>query len=116
MKKNNLLVEFVVGAAVIMLASYLFEGVYVKNFTTAFLVAIILSLLNTFLKPILTILALPVTILTLGIFQLIINGFVLSIATSFLTPDFQINGFPLTVGCSIFISILYSLLGIGKDE
>lgn len=116
MKKNNLLVEFVVGAAVIMLASYFFDGVYVKNFTTAFLVAIILSLLNTFLKPVLTILALPVTILTLGIFQLIINGFVLSIATNLLSPDFQINGFPLTVGCSIFISILYSLLGIGKDE
>ena len=113
---GKLVMKVILGGAVIMLMSYLFEGVYVKDFTVAFLVAFILWLLNTFLKPILTIIAFPITLLTLGLFQLIINGFILSIATSLLAPDFQIQSFSLTILCSIFISIFYSILGLNKDE
>ena len=82
------------GGAVILLMSYLFDGVYVKDFFVAFLVAIVLSLLNTFVKPVLTLIAFPITLMTLGFFQLIINAFILSLASS----------------------ILYSVLGINKDE
>ena len=117
MKKiGKLVLEFVLGGAVIMLMSYLFDGVYVKDFTVAFLVAFVLSLLNTFIKPILSFIAFPITFMSLGLFQLVINGFILSIATDLLSPDFQIQSFGLTIICSIFISILYSLLGIGKDD
>lgn len=116
MKKGitNLVLDFVLGAAVIMLMGYLFDGVYVKDFQVAFLVAVVLALLNTFIKPILTIIALPITILSLGIFQLVINGFVLELAQSVLTPDFHIESFGLTIIASVIISILYSILGIGK--
>lgn len=116
MKKGitNLIMELILGAAVIMLMSYWFEGFYVKDFVVAFLVALVLTLLNTFIKPILTIIALPITILSLGIFQLIINGFILTLATDILAPDFQIASFGLTIIASICISIIYSLLGIGK--
>lgn len=118
MKKGigHFILELILGGAVIMLMSYLFDGVYVKDFTVAFLVALVLSLLNTFIKPILTIIALPITILSLGIFQLVINGFILTLATDILRPDFYIHGFGLTILVSIFISLLYSLLGIGKDD
>lgn len=118
MKKNltHLFVDFIMGAAIIMLMSYFFEGVYVKNFTVAFLVAIVLSLLNTFIKPILTLIALPITIMSLGIFQLIINGFILTLATDILRPDFYIHGFGLTIVVSVLISFFYSVLGIGKDD
>lgn len=109
---KKMVLNFVMGAAVIMLMSYVFEGVYVKDFSVAFLVAIVLSLLNTFVKPILKFIAFPVTFLTLGIFNLIINGFILHLAAAILAPDFSISGFALTIVCSICISILYSLFGI----
>ena len=109
MKKGimSLILELALGACVIMLMGYWFDGVYVKDFGVAFLVALVLALLNTFIKPILTIIA-------LGIFQLIINGFILTLATDILAPDFQITSFGLTIIASICISIIYSLLGIGK--
>ena len=113
---KRMLSQLLLGGAVIMLMGYLFEGVYVKDFTVAFLVALVLSLLNTFVKPVLSFFAFPITFMTLGLFQLVINGFVLSIATHVLAPDFQIQSFGLTIICSIFISVLYSLLGIGKDD
>lgn len=113
---KRMLSQLLLGGAVIMLMGYLFEGVYVKDFTVAFLVALVLSLLNTFVKPVLSFIAFPITFMTLGLFQLVINGFVLSIATHVLAPDFQIQSFGLTIICSIFISVLYSLLGIGKDD
>ena len=111
MKKGimSLILELALGACVIMLMGYWFDGVYVKDFGVAFLVALVLALLNTFIKPILTIIALPITI-----FQLIINGFILTLATDILAPDFQITSFGLTIIASICISIIYSLLGIGK--
>ena len=109
---KKIFINFVLGAAVIMLMSYVFEGVYVKDFTIAFLVAIVLSLLNTFVKPVLKLIAFPITFLTLGIFNLIINGFILYLATAILAPDFAIAGFGLTIICSICISILYSIFGI----
>ena len=117
MKKGitGFVLEFILGAAVIMLMSYLFAGVYVKDFSVAFLVAIVLALLNKFVKPILTVLALPITIMSLGLFQLIINGIILQLATVVLSPDFKIASFGLCILCSICISILYSILGIGKD-
>lgn len=110
----DLCLEFLLGAAVIMIVSYIFPGVYVKDFTVAILVAIVLALLNTFVKPILSLIALPITILSLGIFQLIINGLVLALAQAILAPDFYISSFGLTIIISIVISLLYSLLGIGK--
>ncbi|MCD7809964.1 MAG: phage holin family protein [Erysipelotrichaceae bacterium] len=111
---SDLLIEFILGAVVILIVSYMFPGVYVKNFTVAFLIAVILAVLNTFVKPVLTVIALPFTILTLGLFQLIINGFVLSLAEVILAPDFYIASFSLTIIISLVISLLYSILGIGK--
>lgn len=116
MKKGvtNFVLDLVLGAGVIMLISYMFDSVYVKDFGVAFLVALVLSLLNTFVKPILTFIALPITILTLGLFQLLINGFILTIATNILAPDFIITSNSMTIIVAICISILYSMLGIGK--
>lgn len=118
MKKSigQFLMELILGGGVMLIMAYFFDGVYVKDFKVALLIALVLSLLNTIVKPILSFIAFPVTLLSLGLFQLVINGFVLSIATSILAPDFQIESFGLTILCSIFISICYSVLGIGKDD
>ena len=110
----RLILEFILGGAVIMLTTYIFDDVYVKDFDVACLIAIVLALLNTFVKPVLSFIAFPITILSLGLFQLVINGFVLEIAQMILAPDFYIPSFGLTILMSVVISILYSLLGIGK--
>lgn len=116
MKKGftGFVLQFVLGAGVILLMSYIFDGVYVKNFSVAFVVAIVLSLLNKFVKPILKLLTLPLNFLTLGIFGFIINGLMLLLSTMILAPDFQIASFGLCIIVSICISILYSILGIDK--
>lgn len=105
--------ELVLGAAVIMVMSYLFEGFYVKDFQVAFLIAVVLTVLNKIVKPVLKVLAFPLTIMTFGLFHLIINAFILQLAVMVLTPDFTIASFGLSIVAAICISILYSLLGIG---
>lgn len=116
MKKgiSGFVLQLILGAGVIMLTSYLFEGVYIKDFSVAFLVAIVLTLLNKFIKPILKLLALPLTFMTFGLFGLIINGLILYMATIVLAPDFQIAGFGLCILTSIIVSVLYSILGLDK--
>ena len=111
---SNFVMQFILGAGVIYLMSYLFEGVYVKDFGVAFVVAIVLALLNKFIKPILTIFTLPINIMSFGLFGLIINGIILTICANIMAPDFQIATFGLSILVSICISILYSILGIKK--
>lgn len=107
--------EFILGAIIIMIISYMFDSVYVKDFTVALLVAVVLAILNKIIKPILTVLAFPITLLTLGIFQLFINGFILKLATMILSPDFQIGSFFMMIVTSICISIMSNIVGIGHD-
>ncbi|MCQ0110652.1 putative membrane protein [Zhouia amylolytica] len=86
--------------AVIILAKIL-GGVSVESYTTAIIVAIVLGLLNYIIKPILIILTLPVTILTLGLFLLIINAIIILLA------DSLVGGFTVT---NIWWALLFSLL------
>lgn len=109
------ILEFVLGAIIIMIISYMFDSVYVKDFTVALLVAVVLAILNKLIKPILTVLAFPITLMTLGIFQLIVNGFILKLATMILAPDFQISSFFMMIVTSICISIMSGIVGIKND-
>jgi len=97
----NLITRIIISTISIMVVGYILPGVVVSSVYTAFIVAIILALLNSIVKPILIILTLPVTILTLGLFLLVINGFIVLIANHF------INGFSVS---SLFIAIVFSLL------
>ena len=111
---KNLFMRLLLSGAVIMLMPYLFDGVYVKDFITAVLVALVLSFLNSFVKPILKFLTFPINFLSLGLFSLVINGFILNICTSILSPDFYIESFGLMIIVSIVISIFNSFLGLNK--
>lgn len=79
--------------------------------TTAALIlaAVIFGILNVTVKPILKLLALPVTIMTMGLFLLVINGAVLQL-TDLFVPNFEITGFLASVGAAILISIINSIL------
>ncbi len=98
-----------INSIVIFAGAYLLEGVNVKNFFTAVGVALLLAILNTFLKPILLFLTLPLTIVTLGLFILVINAWILLIVNK-LIDGFTIKGFWWAVLYSIFISIANAVM------
>ena len=91
MKKGftDFVFKFILAAGVIYLMGYLFEGVYVKDFSVAFVVAIVLALLNKFVKPLLKIFTLPINILTFGLFGLIVGPVVLVILKNVFETMFE---------------------------
>lgn len=95
-------------AAVLLIANFL-NGVHVDNFTVAIIVALVLGFLFAFLKPILVILTLPVTIITLGLFLLVINTLLILLAGKIVT-GFTVDGFWTAMIFSILLSITQSIL------
>jgi len=98
--------------AVIAIANFL-PGVEVSNFTNALFVAIVLGLLRITVKPILIIITLPVTLLSLGLFLLVVNAIIIMLAGYFVT-GFTVAGFWVaflfSILLSMFQSVLYSFL------
>lgn len=94
--------------AVILLANIL-PGVQVNAFGSAIIVALVLSLLNFLVKPILVLLTLPVTILTLGLFLLVINALIILLASS-LVSGFNVDGFWYALLFSLLLAVLESIL------
>lgn len=84
-------------------------GVHIESFTTALAVAVVLGVLNVIIKPILFILTLPVTILTLGLFMFVINAFLI-ILTSKLVPGFIVDSFWWALLYSILISLISAFI------
>jgi putative membrane protein len=112
------LVKWLFMTAAVLVASYLLDGVRVDNFMSAVFAAAALGILNAFFRPVLIILTLPVTILSLGLFTFIINAFLLKLA-AFIIPGFYVEGFWTAVFGSLLISIvswaLNSLIADRRD-
>jgi putative membrane protein len=87
----------------------------IDSLYTGFIVAIVLSLLNTIVKPVLIILTLPVTIVTLGLFLLVLNGFIVLIANQFI-HGFSVNGLFTAILFSILVSLINGLLGVNSNK
>lgn len=104
----NILIKWLFNALVIMVAAYLLPGVHIANFITALAIALILSVLNLSIRPLLIILTLPLTIFTLGLFLLVINALMI-LLTSSLVPGFEVDGFWWAVLYSILISVIHLL-------
>ena len=113
----NLLLRILLTSGLVLLIAHFMPGVHVASFTTALIVAIVLGLLNIFIKPILVILTLPVTILTLGLFLLVINALMILLCTK-IVGGFSVDTFWTALIFSIILSVLQSimngLLGEGK--
>ncbi len=88
----NFLIRLLISTLAVILSAYLLPGVAVDSFITALLVAIVLSLLNVIVKPILVILTIPITILTLGLFLLVINALIIMLASSIIS-GFTVDNF-----------------------
>jgi putative membrane protein len=92
-----------------MVVSYLLPGVHVTNFFTAFILAIVLAFLNYIVKPILVIFTIPLTVLTLGLFLLVINAIIILLASG-LVSGFEVDGFWWAILFSLLLSLTNSFL------
>lgn len=105
----NLIIRLLVTAVVAFFLTKVLSGVHIDGFSTALVFAIVLGVLNLIVTPILKILGLPLTILTLGLFSLVINALVILIADYFI-DGMQVDGFWWAFIFSIALSLITSLL------
>ncbi|MGE0803302.1 MAG: phage holin family protein [Lautropia sp.] len=101
----KLLLGWAINAAALFLLPYLVPAVQMKSFGTALLVALVIGLLNTFIRPVLFILTLPITVLTLGLFTLVLNGLMFWLASRFI-DGFAVDGFWWAVLGALVYSII----------
>jgi putative membrane protein len=105
----NFIVRTLISTLAILITDYLLPGVAVDNIMTAVLVAIVLSFLNSFLKPLMVLFSLPITVYTLGLFLLVINTIII-LLTAKLVSGFHVSGFWSAMGFSIVLSLVNSVL------
>ncbi len=104
----NWIIRFLLNGLAVVLTAYLLPGVDVTDYWTALIVALVLSIANVIVKPILIILTIPITILTLGLFLLVINALIILIADYFV-EGFTVDGFWWALLFSLILSIFNSL-------
>ncbi len=105
----NIVLRILISAIVAFALSYILSGVHIQSFITALILAIVLGLLNLFVKPILVILTLPITIFTFGLFLFVINALIILLAAKFVS-GFQVDGFWWALLFSLLLSVLTSFL------
>lgn len=105
----NLILRLLLNALAVFILANVLTGVNVDGYVGAIIVALVISILNLLVKPILVILTLPITILTLGLFLLVINAIIIMLADK-LIDGFSVPSFWTAILFSILLSILQSLL------
>ena len=112
------ILKILLTALAVLAIAYLLPGVTVQDYTTAILVAVVLGLLRIFVKPVLVILTIPITIITLGLFLFCINAIIVFLADYFV-DGFSVNGVFTALLFSFLLSflqsVLYSLLYDSND-
>jgi putative membrane protein len=101
----RLVLLWILNAVALLAVTYLLPSIQVTGFGSALLAAAVLGFINTLVRPVLAILTLPITLLTLGIFYLVLNGLLFWFASAVL-PGFAVAGF----GSAVFGAILYGLI------
>lgn len=107
----RLLARWLLYAAALLAVAQLYGGVQVQSFGTALIAAFVIGLFNTLLRPVLVLLTLPVTVLTLGLFLFVINALMFWAAASIL-DGFQVQGF----WAALLGSLIYSVMGLVIDS
>lgn len=101
----KLILTWLLAACALLLVAYLYPGVQVQSFTSALIAAAVIGLFNAVLRPVLVILTLPVTVITLGLFLFVINALLFWAAASVL-DGFQVSGFVAALLGSLIYSVL----------
>jgi putative membrane protein len=112
----NWIIRFLLNGLAVVLTAYLLPNVEVNGYGTALIVALILSIANVIVKPILVVLTIPITILTLGLFLLVINAIII-LLVDYLVSGFYVDGFWWALLFSLILSIFNSLFDdLSKDK
>lgn len=101
----RLLAYLLVNGIAIFVAGYILPGIHIDTIWTALLVAIVLGVVNMFIKPILLLLTLPITVLTLGLFVLILNGLMVLLVDYFV-PGFTVDNIWWAIAFSLVVSLV----------
>lgn len=105
----TIFIRLLLNAIAVFALAHILNGVQVDNYITAIIVAVVLSLLNLLVKPLLVFFTLPITIITLGLFLLVINGLIILLADKFI-DGFSVSSIWWAILFSVLLSILQSLL------
>ncbi|MBP6019452.1 MAG: phage holin family protein [Burkholderiaceae bacterium] len=105
----SLLLVWILNAVSLLIVAYLLPGIAVASFGSALIAALVLGLLNTLVKPLLILLTLPITIVTLGLFLLVLNALLFWLAGSIL-KGFTVNGFWWAALGALVYSLVSGLL------
>lgn len=105
-----IIVGIAVNALSLAIVDFVLPGIKIDSLQTLLIAALVVGLINTFIKPVAQLISLPISILTLGIFALLVNAALLALAAKFV-PGFEINGFWAAFWGTILLSIVNSLIG-----
>jgi len=105
------LISWLISAVAIVITAYLLPGVRLSGFFAALVTALVLGLINTFIKPLLLLLTLPLNILTLGLLTFVINALLIML-TSSVVPGFVVTGFGWALLFSLILSLINYALGM----
>jgi putative membrane protein len=105
----NLLLRFLLNGLAVLATAYLLPNVTVTDYQTALLTALALSIANVIIKPLLIIFTIPITVMTLGLFLLVINAIIILLVEHFI-PGFSVNGFWWALAFSLIMSVFNSMI------
>ena len=106
---SSFLIRLLITALAVLITSYILPGVHVDNFFTAIILSAVLALMNVTIKPLLVILTIPFTIVTLGVFLLVVNALVILLA-DVIIPGFIVDGFWWALFFSVVLWFVNTLL------
>lgn len=107
----QILVRWIVSALVILASAMLLPGVHVQSFMTALVIAVVLGVINAILRPILIILTLPITLITFGLFLLVINALMIML-TTYIVPGFRVENFWWALLFGVIVAIFNAFVSM----
>lgn len=109
------LINLLIAGAAVFLSAYLLPGVTVDSFVTALIAAVVLGLVNAFIKPFIMLLTLPINVLTLGLLGIIINALMV-LLVDMVVPGFTVDGFLWAIIFGVVLAIVNGILGALAGE
>jgi putative membrane protein len=106
----SFLIHWLVVAVALWIAAYLIPGIAFRDYTALAIGALVLGLINALVRPILVLLTLPITILTLGLFYFVVNGIAFALAAA-LVPGFDVASFGRAILGALVVSVVSWILG-----
>lgn len=107
----GIVAQIVIAGLAVIITAFLLPGISVADYFTGIVIAALLALLNLTIRPILIFLTIPITVLTLGLFLLVINAMMVLLAAE-IVPGFIVDGFWWAILFSLILSLINSLLGV----